>query len=172
MRSAAPISRPARARRPTRCARFSRSWRSTRDKTAARLVRRADQGRALRRDALWRADLRDRRAARRRRLNSPSLIAEIEDRFHRRHEELYTYASRDQEVVFVNARVAAIGAVRARARASATAASSASACKPRGKRKAFFGAWREVRRLCARRSQRRATRSRARRSSRPRPRRS
>jgi len=75
-------------------------------------------------------------------LNSPSLIAEIEDRFHKRHEELYTYASRDQEVVFVNARVAAIGAVAA-GEGGATAASSASACKPRGKRKAFFGAWRD-----------------------------
>src|SRR3982075_1232207 len=38
-----------------------------------------------------------------------SLVDQIEDRFHRRHEELYTYASRDQEVVFVNARVAALG---------------------------------------------------------------
>src|SRR5215813_2440857 len=31
-------------------------------------------------------------------LNSPALIAEIEERFHLRHEELYTYSSRDQEV--------------------------------------------------------------------------
>ena len=36
---------------------------------------------------------------------------QIEDRFHVRHEELYTYASRGQEVVFVNARVAAVGEV-------------------------------------------------------------
>ena len=35
--------------------------------------------------------------------------------FHRRHEELYTYASRDQEVVFVNARVAAVGERRSAA---------------------------------------------------------
>ena len=76
-------------------------------------------------------------------LNSPSLIAEIEDRFHRRHEELYTYASRDQEVVFVNARVAAIGAVAA-GEDGAKAAASTAPCKPRGKRKAFFGAWRDV----------------------------
>src|SRR5262249_18087569 len=32
-------------------------------------------------------------------LTSPSLISDIEERFHVRHEELYTYASRDQEVV-------------------------------------------------------------------------
>jgi N-methylhydantoinase A len=76
-------------------------------------------------------------------LESPSLIADIEDRFHRRHEELYTYASRDQEVVFVNARVAAIGAVAAPAAAEA-AITSSGPCTPRSRRKAFFGEWREV----------------------------
>jgi len=76
-------------------------------------------------------------------LESPSLIAEIEDRFHRRHEELYTYASRDQEVVFVNARVAAIGAVSA-GRAEEQGAASAAPCKPRSRRKAFFGDWLDV----------------------------
>src|SRR5262249_17925638 len=35
--------------------------------------------------------------------DSPSLVRDIEDRFHRRHEELYTYASPGQDVVFVNA---------------------------------------------------------------------
>jgi N-methylhydantoinase A len=43
--------------------------------------------------------------------NAPDLVARVRERFHCRHEELYTYASRDQEVVFVNARVAAVGAV-------------------------------------------------------------
>ena len=43
--------------------------------------------------------------------NAPDLVDGIEDRFHIRHEELYTYASRGQEVVFVNARVAAVGEV-------------------------------------------------------------
>ena len=76
-------------------------------------------------------------------LESHSLIAEIEDRFHRRHEELYTYCSRDQEVVFVNARVAAIGAVAAPAAAGAVATSSAP-CTPRSHRKAFFGQWLNV----------------------------
>src|SRR6201994_1328218 len=76
-------------------------------------------------------------------LDSPSLIAEIEDRFHRRHEELYTYCSRDQEVVFVNARVAAIGAVAAPA-ASEPAATAAAPCTARSRRKAFFGQWIEV----------------------------
>jgi N-methylhydantoinase A len=75
--------------------------------------------------------------------NSPSLIADIEDRFHRRHEELYTYCSRDQEVVFVNARVAAIGAVAAPA-AMESAVTSIAPCKPRSHRKAFFGQWLEI----------------------------
>jgi N-methylhydantoinase A len=76
-------------------------------------------------------------------LQSPSLISDIEDHFHRRHEELYTYCSRDQEVVFVNARVAAIGAVSAPAAAGAVATSS-SPCTARSHRKAFFGEWRDV----------------------------
>ncbi len=76
-------------------------------------------------------------------LDSPSLISDVEDRFHRRHEELYTYCSRDQEVVFVNARVAAIGAVAAPAAIGAAAKSSAP-CTPRSHRKAFFGQWRDV----------------------------
>ncbi|MGB8399653.1 hydantoinase/oxoprolinase family protein, partial [Bradyrhizobium sp.] len=46
--------------------------------------------------------------------DATDLVEQIEDRFHRRHEELYTYASRGQEVVFVNARVAAVGRVSQR----------------------------------------------------------
>jgi len=71
-----------------------------------------------------------------------SLVEQVEDRFHKRHEELYTYSSRDQEVVFVNARVAAIGQVTSRGgnekhpRASAPHA-------PRT-RPAFFGKWQDV----------------------------
>src|SRR5258708_29897907 len=76
-------------------------------------------------------------------LKSPALIAEIEDRFHRRHEELYTYASRDQEVVFVNARVAAIGAVSAGER-DEEPGEATTPCAPRSRPDAFFGAWREV----------------------------
>jgi N-methylhydantoinase A len=43
----------------------------------------------------------------------PGLAASVAERFHLRHEELYTYSSRDQEVVFVNARVAAVGHIPA-----------------------------------------------------------
>jgi N-methylhydantoinase A len=75
--------------------------------------------------------------------NAASLVDEIEERFHRRHEELYTYASRGQEVVFVNARVAAVGEVSQRTEHAKTAP-QASICSPQGKRQAFFGAWREI----------------------------
>lgn len=75
--------------------------------------------------------------------NAASLVDAIEDRFHRRHEELYTYAARDQEVVFVNARVAAVGEVSQR-RQDAKPAPSAAVCAPRGTRQAWFGAWRDV----------------------------
>ncbi len=75
--------------------------------------------------------------------SASSLIEQIEERFHRRHEELYTYASRDQEVVFVNARVAAVGTV-ARTGEGPKPAASGAACTPCATRQAFFGAWREV----------------------------
>jgi N-methylhydantoinase A len=75
--------------------------------------------------------------------NAADLADRIEGRFHRRHEELYTYASPGQEVVFVNARVAAIGAVAPRGQ-DLKPASSAAACVPRATRPAFFGEWRQV----------------------------
>jgi N-methylhydantoinase A len=71
------------------------------------------------------------------------LADQIEDRFHRRHEELYTYASPGQEVVFVNARVAVIGEVAARGQDMKPAPSSAASI-PRTTRQAFFGEWREI----------------------------
>lgn len=74
---------------------------------------------------------------------SAALAEQIESRFHDRHEELYTYASRDQEVVFVNARVAAVGKVAQSKQARRPPASSALG-SPRATRKAFFGAWREA----------------------------
>ena len=44
-------------------------------------------------------------------LASPGVMQEVVERFHRRHEELYTYSMRDQEVLLVNARVAVTGAL-------------------------------------------------------------
>jgi N-methylhydantoinase A len=43
----------------------------------------------------------------------PDPLPEIVERFHRRHEELYTYSLRDQETVLVNARVAVVGMLSA-----------------------------------------------------------
>jgi N-methylhydantoinase A len=75
--------------------------------------------------------------------NAADLIDQIERRFHRRHEELYTYASPDQEVVFVNARVAAIGQVASRSEDVEPASSSVKSAA-RKTRQAFFGKWCEV----------------------------
>ena len=76
-------------------------------------------------------------------LDAADLVDRIEHRFHRRHEELYTYASPGQEVVFVNARVAAVGAVSQRGEAT-PAMASAAPCTARGSRQVWFGGWREV----------------------------
>lgn len=76
-------------------------------------------------------------------MDDPALAAQIEERFHRRHEDLYTYASPDQEVVFVNARVAAVGAVT-RGNDDVKPSPASVPPQPKSKRKAFFGAWREV----------------------------
>jgi N-methylhydantoinase A len=75
--------------------------------------------------------------------HADNLVDQIEGRFHVKHEELYTYASRGQEVVFVNARVAAVGAVSQRGQDTRPASSSGN-CAPRGQRQAFFGGWRDV----------------------------
>ena len=75
--------------------------------------------------------------------NAADLVDQIEDRFHRRHEDLYTYASRGHEVVFVNARVSAIGQVAARSQ-DVRPASVSAACIPRTMRQALFGKWCEV----------------------------
>jgi N-methylhydantoinase A len=71
------------------------------------------------------------------------LVDQIEACFHRRHEELYTYSSPGQEVVFVNARVAAVGEVSQRGEGAKVAA-QVSSCEPMGTRKAYFGGWRDV----------------------------
>ncbi|WP_332694396.1 hydantoinase/oxoprolinase family protein [Bosea sp. (in: a-proteobacteria)] len=70
-------------------------------------------------------------------------MAELVERFHRRHEELYTYCSPGQEVVLVNARVAAIGVVEP-PRDEPRAAVAHQAPQAGGTRRAFFGEWREV----------------------------
>ncbi len=74
--------------------------------------------------------------------SGPGLLPRVHERFHNRHEELYTYALRDQEVVFVNARVAAVGEVSEGARW--TASHSGPRALPPTERRAWFGGWRTV----------------------------
>ena len=73
---------------------------------------------------------------------APGLVARVNEAFHARHEELFTYASRDQEVVFVNARVAAIGATSS---PEDEAVERSEAGQPRQpERRAHFDGWRSV----------------------------
>jgi len=69
-------------------------------------------------------------------LDPPDLIERIVDRFHRRHEELYTYSQRSHDVVLVNARLAVIGELPALPEESELASSAAAA--PRTRRTIFL----------------------------------
>ncbi|HEV8458346.1 MAG TPA: hydantoinase/oxoprolinase family protein [Methylomirabilota bacterium] len=75
-------------------------------------------------------------------VDSPGLIDEVVARFHRRHEELYTYSAPGQEAVLVNARLAVVGelpTLPAEQSREATAASPA----PRSRR-VYLERWLEV----------------------------
>jgi N-methylhydantoinase A len=75
-------------------------------------------------------------------LDSADPLKEIVERFHQRHEALYTYSMRDQEVVLVNARVAAIGTLPELPREPALASRPPSAARSR--RRIYLGAWQDV----------------------------
>jgi N-methylhydantoinase A len=66
-------------------------------------------------------------------------LPQIVERFHRRHEELYTYSLPDQETVLVNARTAVIGVLSALPQEPAPAVSSPTA--PRTERRIWLGGW-------------------------------
>ena len=70
---------------------------------------------------------------------APNPLPEIVERFHRRHEELYTYAMRDQEAVLVNARVVAIGVLPDLPQEPRLPA--ARPAPPRGERRIYLGDW-------------------------------
>jgi N-methylhydantoinase A len=74
--------------------------------------------------------------------DAPTLIDDIAERFHRRHEELYTYAQRGQEVVLVNARAAVIGELPALPEEPVLAAGEPAPAVRR--QRIHLGAWREV----------------------------
>jgi N-methylhydantoinase A len=75
-------------------------------------------------------------------LGAPDALKEIVERFHRRHEELYTYSLRDQEVVLVNARLAAVGVLPALPEEPALAPRAPA--PPRSHRRVYLDGWREV----------------------------
>ena len=72
-------------------------------------------------------------------LDSPGLMEEVIERFHRRHEELYTYSLRDQEVVLVNARVSMVGELPALPEERAVGRRAPAA--PQTERRIHLGRW-------------------------------
>ncbi|MFZ3234527.1 MAG: hydantoinase/oxoprolinase family protein [Stellaceae bacterium] len=66
-------------------------------------------------------------------------LPQIVERFHRRHEELYTYSLPDQETVLVNARVTVAGILSALPQEPALP--EASPRPPRGERLIYLGEW-------------------------------
>jgi N-methylhydantoinase A len=78
---------------------------------------------------------------------SSALAANIEAAFHRRHEALYTYSMRGQDVVLANARASVVGRLHLSRSAGEVAARSAageSAARPKAQRPIYLGAWLEV----------------------------
>ena len=70
------------------------------------------------------------------------LLDRIAERFHARHEALFTYALRDDDVVLVNARAAAVGRLPGLPREPVPAA--AAEAEPRTRRRIFVGEWCEA----------------------------
>ncbi len=75
-------------------------------------------------------------------LGSHGLARDVAEAFHNRHEELYTYAQRSNEVVLVNARVAAIGKLPALPREPGQRSGDAAAVLRR--QAVFLGSWQDV----------------------------
>jgi N-methylhydantoinase A len=73
---------------------------------------------------------------------APDAMKEIVERFHRRHEELFTYSLRDQDVVLVNARVAAIGVLPALPEEAPLPARPPAA--PLARRRIYLDGWQDV----------------------------
>ncbi len=75
-------------------------------------------------------------------LEAPDLLKALVERFHRRHEELYTYAIPDQEVVLVNARLAVVGVLPALPEEPPLPPRPPAA--PRARRRVYLDDWQEV----------------------------
>jgi N-methylhydantoinase A len=77
-------------------------------------------------------------------LNTSGLTDALIERFHKRHEELYTYSSRGHEVVLVNIHLAIVGEV-ARATGGQAHAPAAAAATPRRTKRIYTGGcWTEA----------------------------
>jgi N-methylhydantoinase A len=74
-------------------------------------------------------------------LEAPDLVERVTERFHRRHEELYTYSAPDQDVVLVNARVAVVGRLPM---LPAEPVRSAGEASPPARRSIYLGRWIDV----------------------------
>jgi N-methylhydantoinase A len=70
------------------------------------------------------------------------LMGQLVEAFHDRHEELFTYALRDQEVVLVNARMAVIGELSALP--IEPPRSTSRAAEPLAFRRIYLNGWQEV----------------------------
>ncbi|MBW0003921.1 MAG: hydantoinase/oxoprolinase family protein [Hyphomicrobiales bacterium] len=73
---------------------------------------------------------------------SPNLMDEVTEAFRRRHEALFTYSLPDQDIVLVNARVAATSATDALPELPVSAAKGSDAAPHQ--RRIYLGHWREV----------------------------
>jgi N-methylhydantoinase A len=75
-------------------------------------------------------------------IDVPDLIERVIERFHRRHEALYTYSAPDQEVVLVNVRLAVVGELPMLPAEPVLDAREAVA--PQGRRRVSLGTWLDI----------------------------
>src|SRR6267143_3953892 len=76
-------------------------------------------------------------------VDAADLMDQVVERFHRRHEELYTYSMPGQDVVLVNARVAVIGLLPSLPAEPESDSEDRAEVKPKTRR-AYLGRWVEV----------------------------
>ena len=76
-------------------------------------------------------------------VDAANLMDQVVERFHRRHEELYTYSAPGQDVVLVNARVAVIGELPSLPAERESEGGSRAEAKAKSRR-AYLGRWVEV----------------------------
>jgi N-methylhydantoinase A len=75
-------------------------------------------------------------------LSSENLTEQVAQAFHKRHEELYTYSSPDQEVVLVNVRCSVTGVLSSMPHEPALP--DGKELEPKGMRRAYVGEWLDI----------------------------